>query len=65
MIEEGVAPIPVSTIESIGIPVDAREVLTMVALGNETALGHPGNVPSATGASHRVISGDITPGRAG
>ncbi len=65
MIEERVAPIPVSTIESIGIPVDAREVLTMVALGNETALGHPGNVPSATGASHRVISGDITPGRAG
>jgi 1,6-anhydro-N-acetylmuramate kinase len=30
-------------------------------LGNETMLGRPANVPSATGARRRVILGKIVP----
>ena len=65
MIAERLDPIPVSTTEDLGIPVEAREVLTMVVIGNETVQGGTGNVPSATGASKLVIAGDITPGRPG
>lgn len=67
MIRERLAPlgITVQPLDALGYPVDAREVLTMVALANDTVQGNPGNAPGATGARHRVISGDITPGRAG
>ncbi|MDP6349313.1 MAG: anhydro-N-acetylmuramic acid kinase [Chloroflexota bacterium] len=65
MIAERMAPIPVSTTEDLGIPVEAREVLTMVVIGNETVQGGTGNVPNATGSSKLVIAGDITPGRPG
>jgi anhydro-N-acetylmuramic acid kinase len=62
MLRERLAPIPVATIEALGIPVEAREVLTMVVMANDTVQGYPGNVPRATGARRRVICGDITPG---
>ena len=65
MLTERLDPIPVGTTEDIGIPVEAREVLTMVVIGNETVHGGTGNVPNATGASKLVIAGDITPGRPG
>lgn len=67
MLRERLAPlgIQVETLEALGYPSDAREVLAMVALANDTVCGNPGNAPSATGARRRVISGDITPGRAG
>jgi len=32
-------------------------------LGHETMLGHPSNVPSATGAAHPVILGKIVVAR--
>ena len=65
MIAERLDPIPVSTTEDLGIPVESREVLTMVVIGNETIQGGTGNVPTATGSSKLVIAGDITPGRSG
>ena len=65
MLRQRLDPIPVGTTDDIGIPVDAREVLTMVVIGNETVHGGTGNVPNATGASKLVIAGDITPGRPG
>ena len=65
MLTERLDPIPVGTTEDLGIPVEAREVLTMVVIGNETVQGGTGNVPNATGASKLVIAGDITPGRPG
>lgn len=61
MLRERLAPISVGTVAEAGIPVDAREVTCVGIIGNETLLGEPGNVPSATGASRRVIMGQITP----
>lgn len=61
MLRERLAPIPVSTVADASIPVDAREVTCVGVIGNETMLGEAGNVPSATGASRRVVMGQITP----
>jgi anhydro-N-acetylmuramic acid kinase len=65
MLRERLGSLPVSTTDALGIPVEAREVLAMAVIGNDTVQGQAGNVPSATGAAHRVICGDITPGRVG
>lgn len=66
MLRDRLNPVPITTIEErLGIPVEAREVLTMIAIGNDTVQGYAGNVPSATGAQCRVIAGDITPGQLG
>lgn len=65
LVRARLAPMRVETLETLGYPVDAREVLAMVVLANDTLHGNPGNAPGATGASRRVICGDITPGRAG
>ena len=62
LIRERLAPIPVRTLDDLGVPVQAREVLTMMAIGNQTIQGEAGNVPAATGAGRHVIAGDITPG---
>lgn len=62
LIRERLAPVPVRSLEELGVPVQAREVLTMMAIGNETIQGRTGNVPTATGAREQVIAGDITPG---
>lgn len=41
--------------------VDAREALAFALLGAATLDGEPSNVPSATGASRRVVLGSVTP----
>ena len=41
MIEERLAPIPIDSIESLGYPVQAREVMAMMVIGNETVQGKP------------------------
>jgi anhydro-N-acetylmuramic acid kinase len=61
MISEALHPIPVGKLDDLGYPVDSREVLTTAVIANETMLGGAGNNPSATGASRRVIVGDISP----
>ncbi len=67
MLGDRLAPLGVAVqqLDTLGYPVDAREVLTMVVLANDTINGNPGNAPGATGARRRVIAGDITPGRLG
>jgi anhydro-N-acetylmuramic acid kinase len=45
------------------IPAKAKEAVLMAYLANETLVGRPANVPSATGASHPVVLGSITPGK--
>lgn len=43
-----------------GIDVDAKEALAFIILANETLMGNPSNVPSATGAKRAVILGQIS-----
>lgn len=57
-------PIPVLKLDDIGYPVDSREALGVAVIGNETMMGGTANNPNATGASKRVICGNITPSTA-
>jgi anhydro-N-acetylmuramic acid kinase len=41
----------------------AKEAVLFAFLANETIMGNPGNLPSATGAKNPVILGSITPGQ--
>jgi len=54
--------IPVSSIDSLGVDAGAKEALAFAFLAHQTLCGAPGNVPSATGASHLVVLGHVTPG---
>lgn len=47
--------------DEFGVPAMAREAMAFALLGAATLDGEPGNVPSVTGASGRVILGSITP----
>ncbi len=48
LIRERLAPIPVRPLDDLGVPVQAREVLTMMAIGNQTIQGEARNVPAVT-----------------
>jgi anhydro-N-acetylmuramic acid kinase len=56
------AGIPLRSADALGVPVDAKEALAFAFLAHQTLCGLPGNVPGATGASHPVVLGEITPG---
>lgn len=56
------APLPVRRTDELGIPADFREAVAFALLGYEALAGRPTNVPSATGAGHARILGNITPG---
>ncbi|MCG6552583.1 MAG: anhydro-N-acetylmuramic acid kinase [Candidatus Magnetominusculus sp. LBB02] len=43
-----------------GIDAEAREAVCFAVMGMRTLKGLPGNLPSATGAQHQVILGNIT-----
>ena len=62
-LQEGLAPIPVASSEDHGIDPDAVEAVSFALLAWATLRGEPANVPAATGASHAVILGNITPGK--
>ena len=51
------------THEDFGIGNDAKEAVAFALLASETIHLQPANVPAATGASHPVLLGKITPGR--
>lgn len=53
--------ISITTQDEVGYSSDAKEAIAFVVLGNETLHAHTSNVPSATGAFHPVILGNITP----
>jgi anhydro-N-acetylmuramic acid kinase len=61
MLRERLPEVAVLTHEKFGIPSAAKEAVAFAVLANETLLGRPGNVPSATGARRAVPLGKIVP----
>ncbi len=59
MLQQRLPDIPTFLHEDLGISGEAKEALAFAILGNETMLGQPANVPSATGARRRVVLGKI------
>jgi anhydro-N-acetylmuramic acid kinase len=61
-ITEAFAPlhISVSTTETAGLPVEAKEAAAFALLGWLTWHGLPGNIPNATGAARPVLLGKVT-----
>ena len=52
----------VRPIDDAGLDADAKEALLFAVLGYATLHGWANNLPAATGASHSVVLGSITPG---
>lgn len=60
MLSDELAGIEVLCQEDLGYSSDAKEAIAFVILGNETMHHQFSNVPKATGASQKVILGNIT-----
>ncbi|BBD60934.1 hypothetical protein NIES2109_37340 [Nostoc sp. HK-01] len=53
--------IPVLTTHEVGLSADFKEAIAFAVLAYWRQLGIPGNLPSATGAPHEVLLGEIHP----
>lgn len=58
------APVPVRSIESYGIPAQAKEPVAFAYLALRALRGRPNHLPDTTGAHHKRILGSLTPGHA-
>lgn len=63
MLRDRLAPARVFRSDDFGLPTEAKEAIAFAVLAYETYFNRAGNVPTATGARHPVILGNITPGR--
>jgi anhydro-N-acetylmuramic acid kinase len=61
LIRQPLGAIPVTPIDEIGIPSEAKEATAFALLAAATLDGVPSNVPAATGAKRAVVLGSITP----
>jgi anhydro-N-acetylmuramic acid kinase len=61
LLAEAVAPASIISSDQLGLPGEAKEAIAFAILAYETWHGRPGNLPSATGARHPVVLGQITP----
>lgn len=59
---ERMHPLPLSTTEALGVRAEGKEAMAFAFLAHQTLCGLPGNVPGATGATHAVVLGRLTPG---
>ena len=61
MLAGELAGVRIRTSDEFGVPADTREAVAFAILGDATLQGVPANVPKATGATHPVVLGRITP----
>ena len=54
-------PIPLLSVDAIGISSDAKEAIAFAVLANEAVHGHPTNLPQVTGASKPMVLGTFFP----
>ncbi len=59
---EAVAPAKMMLSDELGLASEAKEAVAFAILAYESWYGRWGNLPAATGASHKVILGDLTSG---
>lgn len=64
MLREALPELKIRLHSEYGVPEEAREALTWAVLADESALGYPANVPSVSGARHRVVLGKLSIGPA-
>ncbi len=63
MLGKAIDPVRMIRHEDIGIDGDAKDALVLALMAHETWYHRPANLPALTGAAHRVVLGQITPGR--
>jgi anhydro-N-acetylmuramic acid kinase len=56
------APLPVTTTERHGVPVDHKEAIAFALLASARLDGVPGNLPEVTGARRPVLLGKVSEG---
>ncbi len=61
MLREALAPAQIFTTDRFGLPTEAKEAAAFALMAYQTWHHQSGNIPSATGARHPVIMGNITP----
>lgn len=62
MLRDELRPARVLVSDEVGLSATAKEAVAFAVLAYETWHGRAGNLPSATGATRRVVLGQITPG---
>ena len=62
MLRAALPATPVRTVDELGLDADAKEAILFALLAYATVHGWPNNLPAATGATHPVVLGSITPG---
>jgi anhydro-N-acetylmuramic acid kinase len=63
MLRERADGVGITTIDSLGLPVESKEAYAFAVLGWLSWHGLPGTLPSCTGAAAPALLGSLTPGR--
>ena len=63
LLDRALGNIAFKRLDDLGMASEAKEAIAFAVLAYQTVNGHPGNVPSVTGADKQVVLGSITPGK--